>query len=160
MDNVYSKIKDAIVRALKGALPDMDISSEYIAKTDYGGSADIREYIYVGLTPVSRETSSGYHTRHSVVIDLAVHTASERNADYWTLADTIDHAIRPVIRWDDRAITVPSVEYRIVDRILHCGFTITFFDSMDVPDTYPLAETLEADIITPQGRVTSGITGD
>ena len=69
-----------------------------------------------------------------------------------------DHSIRPVIRWGDRAITVPSVDYKIVDRILHCTFTLSYIDSADVQEQYPLAETLEADIITPQGRVTSGIT--
>lgn len=158
MSNVYHQIKDALVRTLKTALPDMDVSSEYLAKTDYGSKANITEYIYVGLIPASRETVSAYHTRHSVVIDLAVHTASEHNADYWALADTIDHSLRPVIRWDDRAITVPSVDYKIVDRILHCTFTLTFADSCEEPEQYPLAETLEADIITPQGRVTSGIT--
>lgn len=151
MSNIYSQIKDAIVRALKKALPDMDVASEYLFKTDYGGQADIKDYIYVGLTPVSRATASAYHTRHSVVIDLAAHTAAERNADYWTLAETIDHSLRPVIRWDDRAITVPSVDYKIVDRILHCTFTLSFVDSCEEPDQYPLAETLEADIITPKG---------
>nr|DAT57948.1 MAG TPA: hypothetical protein [Caudoviricetes sp.] len=158
MSNVYHQIKDALVRALKTALPDMDVTSERLAKTDYGGSSDITDYIYIGLTPVSRETVSAYHTRHSVVIDLAVHTASEHNADYWALADTIDYSLRPVIRWDDRAITVPSVDYKIVDRILHCTFTLAFMVSCEEPEQYPLAETLEADIITPQGRVTSGIT--
>ena len=81
MSNVYTQIKDALVRALKTALPDMDVSSEYLAKTDYGSQANITEYIHVGLIPASRETVSAYHTRHSVVIDLAVHTASEHNAD-------------------------------------------------------------------------------
>ena len=158
MSNVYHQIKDALVWALKTALPDMDVTSEHLAKTDYGGSSDITNYIYISLTPVSRETVSAYHTRHSVVIDLAVHTAREDNAGYWALADTIDHSLRPVIRWGDRAITVPSVDYKIVDRILHCTFTLSYIDSADVQEQYPLAETLEADIITPQGRVTSGIT--
>ena len=75
MSNVYTHIKDALVRAIKRALPDMDVSSEYLAKTDYGSNSNITDYIYIGLTPVSRETVSAYHTRHSVVIDLAVHTA-------------------------------------------------------------------------------------
>ena len=108
MSNVYHQINDAIVRALKTALPDMDVTSEHLAKTDYGSKSNITDYIYIGLTPVSRETVSAYHTRHSVVIDLAVHTAREDNAGYWALADTIDHSIRPVIRWGDRAITVPA----------------------------------------------------
>lgn len=151
MSNGYSQIKDAIVRAIKTKLPDMDVSSEYFAKTDYGGQSDINDYIYVGLTPVSRTTTSACHTRHSVVIDLAAHTASERNADYWALADTIDHAIRPVIRWDDRAITVPNVTYKIVDRILYCTFTLTFWDSEEAVEQYPLAETLETEIITHKG---------
>ena len=158
MSNGYSQIKDALVQALKTVLPDMDVTSEHLAKTDYGGRSNITDYIYIGLTPVSRETVSAYHTRHSVVIDLAVHTAREDNAGYWALADTIDHSIRPVIRWGDRAITDPSVDYKIVDRIVHCTFTLSYIDSADVQEQYPLAETLEADIITPQGRVTSGIT--
>lgn len=158
MSNVYTQIKDALVRALKTALPDMDVTSEHLAKTAYGGKTDITDYIYIGLTPVGRETVSAYHTRHIVIIDLAVHTVSEDNAGYWALADTIDHSIRPVIRWDDRAITVPSVDYKIVDRILHCTCTLTYLDSCEEPEQYPLAETLEADIITPQGRITSGIT--
>ena len=64
MINVYSQMKDAIVRAIKTKLPDMDVSSEYFAKTDYGGQSDINDYIYVGLTPVSRTTTSACHTRH------------------------------------------------------------------------------------------------
>ena len=58
MSNVYTQIKDALVRALKTALPDMDVSSEYLAKTDYGSQANITEYIHVGLIPASRETVS------------------------------------------------------------------------------------------------------
>lgn len=53
MSNVYHQIKDALVWALKTALPDMDVTSEHLAKTDYGGSSDITNYIYISLTPVS-----------------------------------------------------------------------------------------------------------
>ena len=151
MSNVYTHIKDALVRAIKRALPDMDVSSEYLAKTDYGSNSNITDYIYIGLTPVSRETVSAYHTRHSVVIEPGRAYGPRGHAGYWALADTIDHSIRPVIRWGDRAITVPSVDYKIVDRILHCTFTLSYIDSADVQEQYPLAETLEADIITPQG---------
>lgn len=63
MSNGYSQIKDALVQALKTVLPDMDVTSEHLAKTDYGGRSNITDYIYIGLTPVSRETVSAYHTR-------------------------------------------------------------------------------------------------
>ena len=126
MSNVYHQIKDALVWALKTALPDMDVTSEHLAKTDYGGSSDITNYIYISLTPVSRETVSAYHTRHSVVIDLAVHTAREDNAGYWALADTIDHSIRPVIRWGDRAITVSASGY------CSCTSALSIYDSVKV----------------------------
>lgn len=49
MSNVYTHIKDALVRAIKRALPDMDVSSEYLAKTDYGSNSNITDYIYTGL---------------------------------------------------------------------------------------------------------------
>lgn len=141
---VYESIKIALIQLFKGMYPAFDVFCEDIAKTADGSLQPvIDDYIYLDIVPAGNETISQYHTRRSFLVDAVVHTRTETNAAYYQIAHNIDAAIRPVFRFEDRAITVYELTSKVVDKVLHCTFTLSFIDSTEEPEQQPLAETLE-----------------
>lgn len=89
-------------------------------------------------------------TDRRVLVDASIHTRSESNADYLTISQEVDDLLRPVFRFEDggeaRAITVPDVACKVVDRVLHCTFTLAFRDSIQEPPPLPYMETLDTSV--------------
>lgn len=85
-----------------------------------------------------------------MLVDAALHTASESNGEYLRIGQEVDGAVRPVFHFTDRgearAITVPDVSLKVVDRVLHCTFTLSFRDSIEEPPQPPLMEELDIHI--------------
>lgn len=70
----------------------------------------------------------------------------ESNSEYLCMADSIDRAIRPVFRFEDRAITITDASTNVVDKVLHYIFSLTFIDSTDEPEAPPFMEELDVTI--------------
>jgi len=130
---IYQSIKLAMVSLFKGKYPAYDVFCEEIAKTQNDEpEPDLEDYIFL------------------VLVDASIHTRSESNADYLTISQEVDDLLRPVFRFEDggeaRAITVPDVACKVVDRVLHCTFTLAFRDSIQEPPPLPYMETLDTSV--------------
>ena len=148
MITIYESIRDALVSLLKGAFSDFDVFCEEISKTQDGVVQPVlTQWIFLDLIPSGNETVSADFVDRSILIDIAVHTESELNRDYLQISQQLEPLLRPVFRFSDggesRAITVPDVSFKMVDRVLHCTFTLSFRDSRQEPPAGELMEELE-----------------
>lgn len=143
--SIYLSIKNSLAALIKGLYPTFDVFYEEMSKADEDGR-DIENYFFVDIIPVGNSTMSEYHTKRNVLIDIACHTKEEQNAEYLIMADTIDEKIRPVFRFEDRAITITEASSRVVDKVLHYTFNINFVDSVEEPEQSPFMDELNATI--------------
>lgn len=140
----FESIKDSLVRLFKLHCPTFDVHCEEIVRTQGDEHIfDNDNYIFIAIIPVGNKTLDMYHTDRTITVDAAMHTHGELNAEYMDLAQELDGMIRPVFRFSDRAITVPDVSFRVVDRVLHCTFTLSFIDSVDETEPLPLMGELD-----------------
>lgn len=145
--SIYISIKNSLIALLKGLYPAFDVFTEEISKTDEDEpKEDIEDYFFLDIIPAANQTLSEYHTRRSVLIDIAAHARKESNAEYLCMADSIDRKIRPVFRFEDRAITIADASTNVVDGVLHYTFTLTFTDSIQEPEAPPFMAELETTI--------------
>lgn len=141
--NVFQEIKLALIKAFKGKFPAYAVTCEDLTKTDEPGQeADLDNWIFIDLAPSGNSTATPFHTDRRVLVDVAIHTASEKNADYLEIMPDIDTLIRPVFRFGNRAITVHDLEMKVVDKVLHGIFTLEFRDSREEPEALPFMEVL------------------
>lgn len=150
---IYQSIKVSLIALFKGLYPAFDVFGEEIARTkDDGQQPELEDYVFLDILPTGNTTLGQYHTDRRVLVDAAVHTAEETNDGYLTMAQEIDSALRPVFRFEDggeaRAVTVADTAFRIVDRVLHCTFTLSFRDSVEELEQPPVMEELETRIKT------------
>ena len=150
---IYQSIKLAMVSLFKGKYPAYDVFCEEIAKTQNDEpEPDLEDYIFLDIIPAGSATVDAEHTDRRVLVDASIHTRSESNADYLTISQEVDDLIRPVFRFEDggeaRAITVQDLTFKVVDRVLHCTFTLAFRDSVELPPQPPVMEELETTINT------------
>lgn len=142
--SVYLSIKNSLIDLLKSIYPAFDVLGEEISKTDDEDSGfDFVDYFFIDIIPVSNVTVNEYHTERSLVIDIAGHIEAEKNEEYLIMADAIDAVIRPVFRFEDRAITIAETSSKIVDRVLHVTFPIVFIDTKEIESSDPLMEELD-----------------
>ena len=145
--SIFLSIKNSLIALLKGIYPNFDVLAEEISKTDDDNNEyDLENYFFIDLIPVSNATVNEYHTERSLVIDIAGHMKAERNEDYLIMADAIDKAIRPVFRFEDRAITINQSSSKIVDKVLHYTFDLVFIDTVDAPEPLPYMDELDVAI--------------
>ena len=148
---IFESIKESLVGLFKGLYPAFDVFCEEIPKTQNDATEpDIEDYIFLDSVPAANTTASAAHTDRRVLVDAAIHTASESNAEYLRIGQEVDGAVRPVFRFTDggeaRAITVTDVSLKVVDRVLHCTFTLAFRDSIQEPPPLPYMETLDTSV--------------
>ena len=127
MENPVLQIKDALIWALKKIDPDTDVFFEEIKSTDPAhGVEQPKTWYFVDLKPGSPVTVDGIYTDMSVMVDVTYHEKGESNNAYLIKAAEIDAAIRPVLSFGDRKITIGNADINVVDHVLHYIFTINF----------------------------------
>ena len=114
MENPVLQIKDALIWALKKIDPDTDVFFEEIKSTDPAHGVE------------QPKTVDGIYTDMSVMVDVTYHEKGESNNAYLIKAAEIDAAIRPVLSFGDRKITIGNADINVVDHVLHYIFTINF----------------------------------
>lgn len=150
---IFQSIKGSLIAVFKGLYPAFDVFCEEIPRTRSDGTEpDLEDYVFLDIIPAGNETLGPYHTHRRVLVDASLHTKPESNGAYLTMAQEIDGALRPVFRFEDggeaRAITVPDLAFKVVDRVLHCTFTLAFTDSAEEPEQPPVMEELATTIKT------------
>lgn len=153
---IYQSIRLALVDLFKGLYPCFDVFCEEINKTQNDEpEPDLEDYVFLEIIPTGNVTASAFHTDRTVLVEASLHTRAESNDEYLTMAQEVDGALRPVFRFQDggetRAITVPDVAYKVVDRVLHCTFTLSFRDSMAEPEQPPAMAELETAVKINEG---------
>ena len=141
MENVFEEIRTALVRAFKGLFSAYEVFCEEIQQTD--GAED---WIYIDMRPVGNQTVNRWHTDRRILVDIAIHTASEKNKDYYAITPAVDSLIRPYFCFADRAVTVADVNFKITDRLLHAVFNLSFRDSCPEPEPPPFMQELDTNI--------------
>lgn len=127
MENHLIQIKDAVIRILKELDPDVDVFFEEIKRTDADhGLTQPETYYFVEIIPNINETVDRHFTDRGVLVDVAYHEENESNTAYLIKADELDGAIRPVLSFGDRHITVTNISQKVVDHVLHLSFTVSF----------------------------------
>lgn len=141
-------IVDSLVHLLGQLRPAFAVFTEEISKTDFDEpETDLGNYFFLEFIPISNQTVDAYHTQRSVLVSITAQTDSGGTEQYLWLAEDIDAAVRPVFRFDDRAITVANATSNIVDRVLHYSFTLSFMDSAFEGEQLPMMEELDVTII-------------
>lgn len=147
MAGTYDVIKDAVLKKMDGLIPSVnDMYTEEISNLQDDGETRNENYIFIDIVDTGTITRSSVHTDRNWLIDIAVHTEKESKAEYHSFADKIDKVIRPVFTFEDRAITVHNATTRIIDRVLHYNFTLSFTDETTEEITAPLMGELKLNI--------------
>lgn len=147
MENVFEEIRTALVKAFKGLFSAYDVFCEEIQRTDNADDMAASEnWIYIGMQPVVNQTVNCWHTDRRILVDIAIHTASEKNKDYYAITPAVDSLIRPYFCFADRAVTVADVNFKITDRLLHAVFNLSFRDSCPEPEPPPFMQELDTNI--------------
>lgn len=151
--SIFESIKKALISLFKGLYPAFDVFCEEIPKTQNDEpEPDLEDYVFLEVIPTGNTTADPYHTDRMVLVSVAIHTKSESNQDYLKIFQEVDGAVRPVFRFQDggeaRAITVPDISFRVVDKVLQVSFTLAFRDSIEESPQLPVMEDLEMFIKT------------
>lgn len=151
---IYESIKNSLIALFKGRWPAFDVFGEEINKTQEDGRAELEDYVYLDIIPSGNQTAGRGYTDRSILVDVAIHTKGESNLEYLQISQELDDLLRPVFRFTDkdeaRAVTIPDLAFKTVDKVLHATFTLSFRDSIEEPEAQPLMEELEAAIRTNQ----------
>lgn len=91
-------------------------------------------YFYVEIAPKKRMVDPTIYERAlDITLSLVLPPDARGRIDRTKLyeaVDTLDAALMPVLTIGDRHITVQETSSRIVDEVLHYGFTLDFADAM------------------------------
>ena len=91
---IFESIKESLVGLFKGLYPAFDVFCEEIPKTRHDApEPDIEDYIFLDIVPAANTTASAYHTDRRVLVDAALHTASESNGEYLRMGQEVDGAV-------------------------------------------------------------------
>lgn len=149
---IYESVKNSLIALFRGRWPAFDVFCEDIDKTQEGGRTELEDYIYLDIIPAGNRTVGPGHVDRSILVDAAVHTKGESSGEYLKMAQELDGLLRPVFRFTDqgeaRAVTVPDLSFKTVDKLLHCSFTLSFRDSIGEPEAPPFMEKLETAVKT------------
>ncbi|WP_276949788.1 phage tail terminator family protein [Acetatifactor muris] len=134
MADVLVQIKNEIIRLLKQLDPEVDVYFEEIKSTDTEHGATVPEtYYFVDMVPGS-STVDRVITDKGILVDVAYHEKEESSTAYLLKTEKLDGLFRPVFSFGDRHITVPAVNHRIVDHVLHTSFTLSFRHAEEAQD--------------------------
>lgn len=142
----YRSLKARLTAILKESFPGYKVHFDNVEKSD-------APYFYVEMTPLRNKTFDGdgvYHDR-AINFDIQLVLPEDRHGrvDRIVLYDdslVLDKAIRPVLKIEDRAITIDEADIKVHDDILHYMFTLAFTDAEMDQMEYELMEELTLNI--------------
>ncbi|MCI1750928.1 MAG: hypothetical protein LKI17_06360 [Megasphaera cerevisiae] len=134
-------IKAVLTGRLKIAYPEYKVHFDNVDKAN-------APYFYVEMQPLITTVDEVYSDR-TIQVDITfvpeedAYGRADRMVLY-DMGDMLDELIRPVLRVEDRAITIGNAEITIHDEVLHYIFNLVFADYREAKClTMDLMEELE-----------------
>lgn len=144
MEEILIQIKEAVIKLLNALDPDVDVFFEKIKSTDEGhGLKREGTYYFFEMIPHCNDTVDQYVTDMTVLADIAYHEKNESNTAYLMKAAQLDGMIRPVFSFGGRHITIPEMNIKVTDHVLHCSFAISFRQARESSEEYQKMGELE-----------------
>lgn len=121
----YTSIKKTLVACLK-SVKDIEVAFEELSKTKE--SAKLDEWFFVSLLPVTNQMNGEFMRDRSFIIDIAYWHSDQTKKRYFEMSEKLDKVFQPCFHIEDRHITIPDTEFRIVEDVAHYIFTLKFTD--------------------------------
>ena len=119
-------IQKALVDLLKNKYPNYKVYFDNVEKSN-------APYFYIEMFVHSGVGDYNYVER-TVQVDITFRTMEDKNnrikrADLYEMSDSLECMFRPVLKVDDRYITINDFEHTFIDEVLHFIFNLEFNDA-------------------------------
>lgn len=119
-------IQKALVDLLKNKYPNYKVYFDNVEKSN-------APYFYIEMFVHSGVGDYNYFER-TVQVDVTFRAMEDKNnrikrADLYEMSDSLECIFRPVLKVDDRYITINDFEHTFIDEVLHFIFNLEFNDA-------------------------------
>lgn len=119
-------IQKALVDLLKNKYPNYKVYFDNVEKSN-------APYFYIEMFVHSGVGDYNYFER-TVQVDITFRAIEDKNnrikrADLYEMSDSLECIFRPVLKVDDRYITINDFEHTFIDEVLHFIFNLEFNDA-------------------------------
>ena len=119
-------IQKALVDLLKNKYPNYKVYFDNVEKSN-------APYFYIEMFVHSGVGDYNYFER-TVQVDITFRAMEDKNnrikrADLYEMSDSLECLFRPVLKADDRYITINDFEHTFIDEVLHFIFNLEFNDA-------------------------------
>ena len=119
-------IQKALVDLLKNKYPNYKVYFDNVEKSN-------APYFYIEMFVHSGVGDYNYFDR-TVQVDVTFRASEDKNnrikrADLYEMSDSLECIFRPVLKVDDRYITINDFEHTFIDEVLHFIFNLEFNDA-------------------------------
>lgn len=119
-------IQKALVDLLKNKYPNYKVYFDNVEKSN-------APYFYIEMFVHSGVGDYSYFER-TVQVDITFRAMEDKNnrikrADLYEMSDSLECIFRPVLKADDRYITINDFEHTFIDEVLHFIFNLEFNDA-------------------------------
>lgn len=119
-------IQKALVDLLKNKYPNYKVYFDNVEKSN-------APYFYIEMFVRSGVGDYNYFER-TVQVDITFRAMEDKNnrikrADLYEMSDSLECIFRPVLKVDDRHITINDFEHTFIDEVLHFIFNLEFNDA-------------------------------
>lgn len=119
-------IQKALVDLLKNKYPNYKVYFDNVEKSN-------APYFYIEMFVHSGVGDYNYFER-TVQVDITFRAMEDKNnrikrADLYEMSDSLECIFRPVLKADDRYITINDFEHTFIDEVLHFIFNLEFNDA-------------------------------
>ena len=119
-------IQKALVDLLKNKYPNYKVYFDNVEKSN-------APYFYIEMFVHSGVGDYNYFER-TVQVDVTFRAMEDKNnrikrADLYGMSDSLECIFRPVLKVDDRYITINDFEHTFIDEVLHFIFNLEFNDA-------------------------------
>ena len=116
----------ALVDLLKNKYPNYKVYFDNVEKSN-------APYFYIEMFVHSGVGDYNYFER-TVQVDITFRAMEDKNnrikrADLYEMSDSLECIFRPVLKVDDRYITINDFEHTFIDEVLHFIFNLEFNDA-------------------------------
>ena len=122
-------IQKALVDLLKNKYPNYKVYFDNVEKSN-------APYFYIEMFVHSGVGDYNYFER-TVQVDVTFRAIEDKNnrikrADLYEMSDSLECIFRPVLKVDDRYITINDFEHTFIDEVLHFIFNLDAFTNEEV----------------------------
>lgn len=119
-------IQKALVDLLKNKYPNYKVYFDNVEKSN-------APYFYIEMFVHNGVGDYNYFER-TVQVDITFRAIEDKNnrikrADLYEMSDSLECIFRPVLKVDDRYITINDFEHTFIDEVLHFIFNLEFNDA-------------------------------